>query len=1029
MEMNRIDILSAKERFGHLSRIPTVSASSSSRGIEGISARDKNLKKAQAFGVQLVPTFKVPPPPTQPASKKKTEVQVRTSIPRQNLQQPNGHAQASLTGDKDISSSCQADRADRFRALAQVSIQQEQPNNGGNELSSPFYRPSYKDRHKAFTDLQASLHIQQSATKDPAEAYSRARSRSYGDRNRISAHTSSKPQEQQNRDLVESFSRSTVVSNSSVVVAQPGASQLIQVGQNVFMMSLAEGESGLSSPAAKSTVRKQPPPRPAKSTGRSFFASRRAQKTTTKVSAQYEAVVQAEAKPEKKSSRFNFKLPFGRGRVKELKAKMEQSTNSTQAADKKVPHRPKISPPIVKPKSYLPVPQERAPPQKERATPLKERAPPPKERVPPPKERAPPPPSEPAPLPPTNSKVSPYRQRGAGSKPSPYHQGSKIPKSSPYHNETKKSNPSLHNPGTTESKAALYGQEGKESPKTSPYHGTKLPIAGNSPKHERTSSASKIPPPTVPKTYVSKYLPHRPQTSPSPTEVAAVNNSMSLYTCEEYLVPVRTQPQSVTISPSGEEESLPSPKSHLPVSNSTSNNLPQVQLSFTAKKLAASSTLSLESIAEEHEENSPSPPPAEPPSLLSPKQEDNPSSLKVVSPGVPRYNRLEPIASQTTQNSLSMPNAGSSKSLDSALQDYAPSTIRSQPSQETTPSTKKQNDTQLLSFISITGQSSLANSAASSMSLDSILEEFSKISSTEIGETQKSLFPNDVTDNSLPFDSSKTDTSENNDSNDSTTISNTDSTPTLVLRNKTKETKPSLDTTETEHPVSNSNKGTTPSPRYSRLEPLGKASVFDIEAGLETATSKTESPTSSSNSKRELTSAKVEIAATDESVTSKDEGEKIIKVATSKVETPVYSSNEERSLTSTNSKLTIRRESLISKTKGEASYSMATTNDLQSQQEINGDSIKLTSHQQPPIPKPRRKSRRRERLPSDSELTASVPAEISPNLVKLKVLANSEGNLVDDRELNPVSGLPSNTPKSTNDHASPVDQAFKVLCV
>ena len=1019
-ELYKVDILSAKERFGHLwTRKPTASASSPSKHLEGLSVKEKNLKKAQAFGVKLVPTFKIPPPPTQPP-KEREELQITASLSHPNFRQqlPNGRAQASLR-ERDLASSY---RNDKLQAFAQVSIQQEQSNKNQLDISSPFYRPSYKDRHKAFADLQASMHLDR-PTREPDESYSRARSKSDSDRQRFGTQISTQ-QVQSTRDLTESYSRSHLASNSSVVVAQPGASQLTQVGQHVFMMSVVEGEPSSKSQAAKSSARKIPPPRPAKTTGRSFFASRRNQK---KISAQYEAAVEqkGEVKPEKKSSRFTFKFPgFGRGRVKELKAQMEQTASAPQEAEKTTLPKPKRPPPIVKPKTYG-VPQ--------------------KGRAPPPRERAPPPPSEPAPPPPTESKTSPYHhQRSAESQRSPYHPGTKESKTSPYHNEGKQSKPSPYPHGKTESKVTPYHHGGRESNIPSPYpqgktdskissyhHGGKesnipSPYYGatqKSPKHQQEGKPLvKVPPPTVPKTYVSK-LPRRTQATPS--EVAAVNNSMSLYMVEEYLVPVRSQPQSDAAGSSGEEEHPPSPKTQTP---SSANFTPKLQSSFSAKKLAASSTLSLDSIAEEKEEKSPSPPPAQPTSELTPPTnvENRLLSPKVISPGVPRYNRLEPITAM--QSALPKPTyatTGSSRSLDSVLQDYAPSSLKIQLSRETNSFSNEQKDTQLPSISLSTGQSTLADSSASSMSLDSILEEFSKMSNTQAEDPQKLLFGGET---SFDVATSKTEApvsekvlSPNSSAEKILTsaISTSDVVAKSPLSNVDEEKCLTLVSSKVNEPATTRKLSLTSAIAELEAEERALLSFSDGEVNPNKVTSKIVSPVSTNKGEINLSSA-----STMPKVSSKMS-------VSSEISVSVDIGGDAKPLEEKN-KQTTEPHQPVSKQNSPQQPSIPKRNPQRQpliQRQISSEQPafpkqnsqrqipvpKQNSQQQPPIPKPRRN---RERLSSNSELTSSVPAPVPQNLVKLQVLATSEGNLVDEVPVRDLNNGSSSTGQRRTSNAS-----------
>ena len=1056
--MHRVDILSVKDR-GFLSRKPTVSSSSRISG--ALSIRQKN-QKPQALGVKILPTFTIPPPPTQPAPKKKSEQEEMALSSNHNIEQfmlSGNHQKERLPqvnwnyGETDDSqdynhlesptgldfTSYKADYTNRQRAFTQVSLQQGQLNRDvGNETSSRIPRPAYNERHRAFDEFQASLH-QERPTRD-GEFQRRSRSRSNG--YRLTAQVSTPKEQQRARDLTDSYSKSPIASNSSVVVAQPGASQLRQLGQNVFVMSVVEGEAGTKSSG------KQPPPRPAKSTGRSFFGSKRNQK---KVSAQYEAVVgqKAEAKPEKKSF-FNFKFPFGKGRVKELRAKMEQTTNAPQATEK-VPEKPlpkpKRSPPSVKPKTYLA---------------------PPKERAPPPKERAPPPPSEPAPPPPTESRTSPYRHMDKESKTSPYPQGTTESRTSSYHQ------------GATESKT-----------RTAPYHKTAIPKPYHLPKPKDNSSPSKIPPPTAPKTYVSKYLPRR--TKATPAEVAAVNSSMSLYECEDYLVPIRTQPTCDPNGSAGEEVDPPSPNAvpTVPVT------YPKVQASFTSKKVTASSTLSLDSIAEaeEHEEKSPSPTAAEPQlSKLAPptKEEDRLPSPKIVSPGLAgRYNRLEPLSTLTNLNSVSnqMPAlAGSSISLDSVLQDNAPSSSKSQLPSVMVPTFRQESiRSQLLT--SDTTQGSLAESSVSSMSLDSILEEFSKIGaplasggeedahldlattkpeiSTTDGEigsdsnAQKPFFSISDREVSLNMATSKV---EGSQSRVGQTIKNVTSSkditpPKPPVSNSYGEVSIQMATSNSELPQKSTNSGrkmindikpvTPQKPSsdgdmslnfvQSKLRAPRKtlSSTSDGETGSNWALSSAKPPlkprSSISDGETRQTLAVSRLKAPRKPLSSTSDGESRSNLALTSVKPPLkplssISDGETRQSLAV-SRLKAPRKPLSSTSDGESRPNftpskpplqpLSSISDGEARSKLassrfraplqplvsisDGDSTsnqeerKIAAHvkKQAPIPKPRRKSRHREHLPSNSELTSSVPAPVPPNLMKLKSLTNSADNLVE----------------------------------
>ena len=952
IELNKVDILSSKERFGHLSRKPNVSSFTTSGSFEGLSARDKNLRKAEAIGVKQIifPKFTVPPPPSQPAPKKRPEsLQTADLSLESSVQLPNRRLQSKRYFRRDIgkeqefsASFAAGTDVERQRALAEVAIRPQSPR---NDISR---RETFAERHNAFAEMQASLHRK----KVPPKVAARARSQSYGDRQRVNPQASA-AKEQSSRDLVESYSRSPpVASNSSVVVAQPGASKLTMVGQNVFVMSIEEGDG-----AAASVAQKKPASQPAKSTGRSFFRSR----NKSKVSAQYEALVQqtASPKPEKKTSRFNFKFPgFGRGRVKELKAQMEQTTTTTPAPEGTLkkpppPTKPKRTPPSVKPKTYFP----------------------------PPRERAPPPPQEPAPPPPTESKTSPYHRATAKSS---YPQGARNSKTPPYHNK-KPINISPNHKVVKEQGETKNGSPQQIGASESGVREPSKPRLQKNHHYEELpgSPPSKQPSPTAKKTYGSKYRPRN--TKATPSEIAAVNSSMSLYECEDYLVPVTRSQQptdSITGSSCNEDEFLLSPKTDPPRPGS----LPNLQSSPASKKniTTVGSTLSLNSIKEEKEEEAASPSTGQPPPMESIVKVDlSLSSTKIDSPEdddeIYTFNRLEPLESTTaTYQSSSLTAmakpavAGSSVSLDSVLQSSPSKTYA--PAEITSPSNNREGEPLLKSLGAVTPQSSLADTALSSMSLDSILEEFSKMSSMQTGETpQKSLFSNDGETN---WEGARS--------------SGGNSQWTQVTRKESK-----------------NKESTTQKEERSEEKEKKEKEMKDAERKVDLVEMIEERKEVERGDKNEVEGT--EVKETDKEAVKRKQDEKPEEREEQKEMKKVEQTKEER-----------KKE-----------HKVEVIKEIQVKKEPPRQNPAV-----PPIPKPRQYRPRlqsqlpRERWNSESELTSSVPANMSQNLVRMKVLGKLEGNLVDEvstvdlrkSSLSAAKRKTSNPSNNSSGRSSPADQ-------
>ena len=764
--MNKEDILSVKERFGHLRRQATVS---SSRSYDGLSVRERKLEKAKNLGVKLVPTFVAPSPPIHPI----------------------GGAAAS-----DTSTNYSERGADRHRPVAQASSQQEEANGRDGES---YYRSNVASGIPTPVRSGASSRTM-NRNGDRSQRAGGGRSAAVRPSYSHNALSQASVRHDQEGREAESYYRSQVDTGSSVAAAVRSGTSQRQANQRVLDSATNKGEAGPPKAAAK----------PQKSSRLALFASRK-----KKVSADYEAIV-ANKEKEKTTSRFKFRLPFGKGRVKELMAKMEPQAETADPKRQPAPKPAKQSPSI-SPKHYFP----------------------------PPKEPAPPPPREPAPPPPKGgSTVAPYHRETVSSRPSiesnipTYRRGpvsnkplveSSIPIPS-YHRgandipPTESNIPSFYQRApqsskpTTESHAPSYHRTPKKSPSESniPSYQRGPPTNKQySPKHEDHPPSSKLPSPT-PKTYYRQLLPRTPQATP--TETAVVNNQMSLYKVQPYLVPIRTQPppEVVYIPGPNEEERPPSetpkvsPPQSQPQQVGTSSNTATSQHVSTSEMPASSSinksNMSLDSIIEEYVGMSPSPSATQPPSseLSNPSTKEDarlPSFVALPSSEPAAYRQLEPPSSQTgtSYQSSTYPNkptyqssrnkhnyqsstfttytsklptpsvsgskptyqsskrptysatkappvSSSSLSLDSVLTDLesakkgSPSNsnspaFRSQLPSEMSPPSRREDRSSPTKVASSSGPTSSLNSEAaavgsSSMSLDSILDEFLKMSGT-----------------------------------------------------------------------------------------------------------------------------------------------------------------------------------------------------------------------------------------------------------------------------------------------------------
>ena len=421
-----------------------------------------------------------------------------------------------------------------------------------------------------------------------------------------------------------------------------------------------------------------PPKSPAPA--KSKFNSRR-KKDKEKVSSNYEAaVIETATKSEKSGSRFKLKLPFGK--VKEAKTKIENvEKDKTQKR------------PIPKPRKG------------------------PKQHWSPPREPAPPPPSEPAPPPPTNTQTS-----------SPYHQGT---------------NNSKH-------------------------------------VHDERPPSPKVPPPG-PATY--------PQLQPytaigSLTQTHPVNNSTFLAgtPVEEYLIPVKSHP---SLDSPDDEDRPPSPKvpppgpavtypklqpllsnGHTAASHTSSHRLAASGLSKSLDTVfdeyigMAPSSSSTKPLSAKHPPSKPSPakPPRPAEFTSSLKEDDRPPSPKVPPPGPMTYPNIPPSSTPTSSITKSTAATASSTSM-TLFNEYigmGPSPTKSSQlplgSREAKrpPSPKlpppggpiTHPHVQALSSSHATAQNSRLSAAfdarpaaagGTSMSLDSILEQFSMMSGNQIG--------------------------------------------------------------------------------------------------------------------------------------------------------------------------------------------------------------------------------------------------------------------------------------------------------
>ena len=476
-------------------------------------------------------------------------------------------------------------------------------------------------------------------------------------------------------------------SHKGPVISSPVAAQrhLGNAQRNSAAHGKAEIEGGSGSHELKSSGgavnynhAAHPPKSPAP--GKTKFNSRR-----KKVSADYEAAVvetSTTTKPEKSGSRFKLRLPFGK--VKEAKTKIEN---------------------VEKDKT-----QKRPTPKPRKGH---------KQHWSPPREPAPPPPSEPAPPPPTNTQVQQTS--------SPYHQGS---------NNTKHT-------------------------------------------HDERPPSPKVPPPG-PATY-PQLQPYTAIGSLSQTHSANSSTFLAGTPVEEYLIPVKSHP---SLDSPNDEDRPPSPKmpppgpavtypklqplssnGHAPATQTTSHRLTASGLSKSLDTIfdeyigMAPTKFSTKPLPTKHSPSKPSPakPPRPAEFTSSLKEDDRPPSPKVPPPGPMTYPNIPPSTTPTSSITRSAAATASSTSM-SLFDEYvgmAPSPTKSSQlplgSRETKrpPSPKlpppggpiTHPQVQALSSSHTTAQSSRMSAAfdarpaagSTSMSLDSILEQFSMMSGNQIG--------------------------------------------------------------------------------------------------------------------------------------------------------------------------------------------------------------------------------------------------------------------------------------------------------
>ena len=323
--MNRKDILSVNERFGHLMRKPTATTTAPPKSQEGPPTRDRKLQMAKNLGVKL---FVAPPPPASNPAKKPDHP------PKpQNIHQ--------LT---------QQHKAQNHHPLTKV--------HSHHQLNQLSHQP-IKQREESPGDRKAAAN----RSKGDAQAPSQQEKGS-----KESSSNSSSP------------SRSHKNSNSSVVVAQPGASQLRMVGQHVIIAS--HGENGSSNGGRKSSTDDHHSHHPPKSPGRLFTGRRK------KVSAASDFAEQVKGEKSSSRFRLKFsfgKSKESKSSSKRPQAKTRQAPNAAPPKHQLSPPR-EPAPPPPRELTPPPTPDSKDSPYQRRTRPTKgdDNVRPPSPKMPPP---------------------------------------------------------------------------------------------------------------------------------------------------------------------------------------------------------------------------------------------------------------------------------------------------------------------------------------------------------------------------------------------------------------------------------------------------------------------------------------------------------------------------------------------------------------------------------------------------------------------------------------------------------------------
>ena len=141
IEMNREDILKAKERFGDATRKPTSSAPTP-ESYEGLTTQQRKLKKAQNFGVKLVPSS-LPPAPSRQVRRLLSHETTAPPSSQSHEQPSNREEDSTGTGVTDRESG-----ADHHRMVSQAASGELLQVNGEDESSSRsrMYSSSSLDR-------------------------------------------------------------------------------------------------------------------------------------------------------------------------------------------------------------------------------------------------------------------------------------------------------------------------------------------------------------------------------------------------------------------------------------------------------------------------------------------------------------------------------------------------------------------------------------------------------------------------------------------------------------------------------------------------------------------------------------------------------------------------------------------------------------------------------------------------------------------------------------------------------------------